>query len=263
MNAQKIILESTSGTFNLPGTYTATKSISLSSQGGIFNSNVSGTLTSPHLRVESTAGSIGIDAANRFNPGVGIAAIEAISTVSDVFLAGPNIKTFTISGGFAQDTFDYLGAGSTTVTGDITAQALTAGDKISLAIATGKLNISGGVTLFSQRDLQLLVTAPTALAKKSSILIGKDVEIITSSSITGDILISVGDPGAPVAGVKPANVSTIQLAGSSIFFGTFGLKAKSPTNSLFAQGGANITFNNPVGSKNISLGGGVVMVGSE
>lgn len=262
ISGKRVVLNS-SGNLNLVGSYSATESMSITSDGIINNATISGTLTTPSLTVTSLSQSIGTDAATRFNAGIGVKAVEAISLTDSVFLAAPALKTFTLAGGFAQNRFDYLGTGSTTVSKDITSQALVAGDGLFLRTGTGTLTVGSGVNLLSQRDLLLAVTAPTAQASKSKIIVGKNATIITSSNITGDVTISIGDPGAPVLGVKPKNVSAATTTGGTIFFGAAGLKAKSPSNTLFATNGANLIINNPIKSNNISLGGGVVIVADQ
>ncbi|MBX9671432.1 MAG: hypothetical protein K2X93_27835 [Candidatus Obscuribacterales bacterium] len=251
--AQNIILQSTG--FNLIGAYTGTNSISLTSDNGITTATVPGTLTTPRLRLESTFGSIGVDAGNRFNVGAAVGSVEAVS-IASVFLAAPVVKGFSLAGGFAANVFDYLGQGSTTITGDVT----TVTNNLSLATATGSLTVDPEVTISSGRDLSILLTAPTAQASKSKVVIGKNVELISRTfGVNGDILISVGSVGAPVVGVAPKNVVSVEFPGVDIFFGQFGFKTKAPTNTLFAQG-ADININNPVSLKAISLGGGVTIV---
>lgn len=262
VTAKNIFLESTNGVFDLDGTYTGTATISLKSFGNIGNLNI-GSIVAPKLRLESTTGNIGASG-DRLGIALGVKSVEVISDLNSVFIASSNEKKFTVSGGFAQDRFEYFAFGSTTSTtiaGNITALGTGgAGDDLSLRSAVGTLTIAPSVTLLSGRNMDLSITAVTPTASKSKIVIGKNASLLTNAPATfGDILISVGSPAAPVAGVKPKNVSAAALPGSNINFGQFGFTAKAPINNLFAKG-ADITFNNPVSAKNISLGGNVAIV---
>jgi hypothetical protein len=253
VTATDIVLSSGSS-FNLDGTLTATNSATLTSGSSITAATVPATINAPILSLTSNGGNIGIDTSNRFTPGITTKTVTAIAAGS-VFLGGPAVKSFELRGGSADVTFDYLGAGSTKITGNISNDNGT-GDVV-LATASGTLEVAAGVEIFSTRDMILQVLADS---KKSKVILGKNSSLNTLAAATfGNITVAVGPLTAPVSGIQPKNVTAVATPGNSVFFGQGGAKAKAPLNTLFAKG-ANITLNNNFKAGNIALGGNVSIV---
>lgn len=101
-------------------------------------------------------------------------------------------------------------------------------------------------------------------AKKSGIVIGQGTTIATFSSGkagagAGDITIAVGPTISQVAGPNPGNVTINTTGSGAVFFGTNGITALAPNNTLNALN-ANITFSTgTLPATAISLGGGVTI----
>ncbi|MBX3151683.1 hypothetical protein KF728_16125 [Candidatus Obscuribacterales bacterium] len=101
-------------------------------------------------------------------------------------------------------------------------------------------------------------------AKKSGIVIGQGTTIATfsagkSAAGAGDISLIVGPTISQIAGPTPSNVTINTTGTGTVFYGTNGITALAPNNTLNALN-ANITFSTgTLPSTAISLGGNVTI----
>lgn len=139
--------------------------------------------------------------------------------------------------------------GSLNVTspGSIALNNITAGDDITvISAATLSVNASRTITTTSGN-----ITLNASNASKGVISLGSGD---TVSAAGGNVTISIGSTTPPQQGTTPpANVSS----SGSVFYGTNGIVAKPPTNTITAGAGRTITFSTgSLKSSAITLGGG-------
>ncbi len=115
--------------------------------------------------------------------------------------------------------------------------------------AAGAISATGGnITLQNNNT-----TAGTITVGANS-----TIQTTTSNSSIGSITFSIGNPGTPVLGSAPQNVSVTQSGGGQVYWGTAGISTSSPTNTLKALG-VNIIFNANL-MANILLSGGTTII---
>lgn len=250
ISAPNVIIQ-TDGAFNgLNGTINGSTSVQLSSVANITTAAIPATINTPRL-VLTTDGTVGTSAAARYSVNQGVSGITAIANGGSVWLNQSNVvKSFNVIGGAADGDFDYTGNGSVTLSGVIGSV-----DDTNIVISTGSITTKE-LTINSQEDILLQVT--DNVNTKNKISLGANTTLQTFASPgNGDITIALGTPITMVAGTPPTKgVTSQEFSGGNIFWGA-GVTGKG-NNSVIAKA-ADVNFSNPFTSKNITLGGNVVI----
>lgn len=139
-------------------------------------------------------------------------------------------------------------------------QLHTTSGSISLTANTGSLAIGANAIIYANEG-NLIIQNVDTVGGSISIGAGADLDAFTISNPTaGNVTVFIGgSAGAPVVGSAPANVTVNQSGGGLVYFGTNGITASGPTNTLTAKG-RDIQFSTGSGpSTLITLGGGVTI----
>ena len=250
ITAPNVVID-TSGSFSgLNGTINGSNSVLLSSNGNITTAAIPATINTPRLQLTSQ-GTIGTSAVARYSINEGVGGITAIAEGGSAWLSQTNVvKSFSIIGGGATDDFDYAGNGSVTISGIIGSQGDT-----NIVISTGSITTKAA-TINSNEDILLQIT--DNLNTKNKIALGANTTLQTFASPgNGDITLALGTPITMVPGTPPSKgVVSQEFSGGNIFWGN-GVTGKG-NNSVIAKA-ADVNFSNPFTSKNITLGGNVVI----
>ncbi|MCW5954394.1 MAG: S-layer family protein, partial [Propionibacteriaceae bacterium] len=135
-----VVLTSTNGGFSLADSVTGTNSVTFTAATNILNTNFNGGINTNNLTLNSTGGSVGLDASNRFNTNV---AFLSANAANSVFISNTNAGGVQIAGpSSAVNTFDLVAVNNITSTaaGDITA------DVVNLTAGVGGFNLGGTIT---------------------------------------------------------------------------------------------------------------------
>lgn len=250
ISAPNVVID-TSGSFSgLNGTINGSNSVLLSSNGNITTAAIPATINTPRLQLTSQ-GTIGTSTAARYSINQGVSGVTAIAEGGSVWLDQSNVvKSFSIIGGAANNDFDYTGNGSVTISGIIGSQNDT-----KIVISTGSITTKAA-TINSNEDILLQIT--DNVNTKNKIALGANTTLQTFASPgNGDIVLALGTPITAVPGTPPSKgVVSQQFSGGNIFWGN-GVTGKG-NNSVIAKA-ADVNFSNPFTSKNITLGGNVVI----
>ncbi len=243
---------------NFNPTITATTSATFSTTSaatvGFDNSRLpTDKVATPLLVLNALNGNVGSSGTD-YDIKAGVGGIQVNTPNGGAFLNSQGIfkKGFNIAGGAVNGVFDYTGNGSTNITGDITANLIT------VVANTGKLAVNPNVKLNSN-----LFTSLRAIDVGGVLTIGKNASIHTSATGGfGSVLLQVGPTTSAVVGTPPAKGVAFAQGTGTIFWGLKGLKAKLPTNWFFANS-SDIQLTNTINAKNISFGGGVLIVAGD
>jgi hypothetical protein len=139
-------------------------------------------------------------------------------------------------------------------------QLNTTNGSISLTAQTGTLSIGANAIIYANEGNLVIQNVDTA---GGSIAFGSAANIdafTISNPALGNVTVFIGNSaGAPVVGSTPANVTVNQSGGGVVYFGTNGITASGPTNTLTAKG-RNVQFSTGSGPATlISLGGSVTI----
>ena len=143
---------------------------------------------------------------------------------------------------------------------DPTGQINTTNGSITLTASTGLLSIGANSIIYANEGNLIIQNIDTQLG---SIQFGSgaDIDAFTiSNPALGNVTVFIGNSaGAPIIGSAPANVTVNQSGGGVVYFGTNGITASGPTNTLTAKG-RDIQFSTGSGpSTLISLSGSVTI----
>ncbi len=129
----------------------------------------------------------------------------------------------------------------------------TLGD-VTISSTSGSISINSNANITAKGGNLSFVAAASG-----SITVGSGVQMLSSSTVPtiGTVRFITGIARTNTKGTKPANVVVNETLGGQVFFGTNGIVASAPDNTLNAKG-RNIIFSaNQAGA--ISLGGGVTI----
>ena len=250
ISAPNVIISTDGGFTGLNGTINGSTSVQLSSNDNITTAAIPATINTPRLQLTSQ-GTIGTSTAARYSINQGVGGITAVATGGSVWLDQSNaVKSFSLIGGAANGDFDYTGNASVNLTG-----AINSADDTNIVISTGSITTKD-LTINSNEDILLQVT--DNVNTKNKIALGANTTLQTFASPgNGDITIALGTPITQVVGTPPAKgVVSQQFSGGVIYWGA-GVTGKG-NNSVIAKA-ADVNFSNPFTSKNITLGGNVVI----
>ena len=168
------------------------------------------------------------------------AFVSSLSTKKGVSLGASNVNNLV---------FDSLSG--VKVTGDVFAL-----DSLTIKTAAGTLSVDENVHLGSSNELSILNSGTT---KKDKIIFGEGSAVGTIPVVAGDgnITIQLGSASSTPAS-PPDNVV---VSGSVQILG-LGFSAKGSSNALMGTS-STITVSNSVATKNILLGGNVIMFASQ
>lgn len=250
LTARRVDLEAT-GTILVLGDVTATSLFTASTAGSMVTEfgAVAGQVSSPISILTSTGSNIG---------GFGTEFLVTGGTVYADGATGVNIAStagINIAGGSTTNgSFVVAANGNTTINGDII-----------LGVGSMDISTTSGVLSASAVNLSTVVgnisLSNLAVDKSAKLLLtGTQITALGGPAL-GDVMLSVGAVGVPVAGKAPKKNVVIDIqSGGQIFFGTKGITTNAPTSNLAANN-ANIFFNNPINKKNIVLSGVSIAAG--
>jgi hypothetical protein len=250
ITAPTVIIETSDSFSGLNGTINGSNSVQLSSDGNITTAAIPATINTPRLQLTSQ-GTIGTGTAARYSINQGVTGVTAIAEGGSVWLNQGNVvKSFSIIGGGATDDFDYTGNGSVTVSGVIGSQGDT-----NIVVSTGSITTKAA-TISSNEDILLHITDNVNTKNKIALGAGTTLQTFASPG-NGDITLALGTPITMVVGTPPSKgVVAQEFSGGNVFWGA-GVTGKG-SNSVIAKA-ADVIFSNPFTSKNITLGGNVVI----
>jgi len=251
ISADNVSITTNDGFVSFNGTIIGSVGVRLESLDAISNSVLPADVQTPLLNLVSTSGSIGT-IGTRFTPGVNTKAINVFTPNGGVFLAGPaGVKSFELAGGFASQGYDYLGVGSTVVSGNL---ETALGQDVVIRTATGTLSTKSDTNVYVGGSILMQILDDVSTKIKISLGSGTTLQTFADTPGDGQITLALGSTVNQVAGTAPTKgVSPATPNGGDIFWGTAGVSAKG-TNNVIADG-TEVTFSNAISSKNISLGG--------
>jgi hypothetical protein len=253
ISAANVILSTDTQFDGLNGTINGSASVTLTSDLTMTTSGIPATINTARLNLNSLSGSIGTAATpgNRYLINTGVASINARSSTGDVFLLGQSTgKSFEVAGGSAAGDFDYSGTGSLVISG-----ILGTGGDANFVIDTGTLSTKAAI-INSGEDILLQIA--DNVSTKIKISLGANTTLQTfASPANGDIVLALGTPITQVAGTPPTKGVVFQTFSAGQIFWGAGVTGKG-NNSVLAKA-ADVTFSNAISSKNISLGGNVII----
>ena len=142
--------------------------------------------------------------------------------------------------------------------GPFAISSVTANGNIALVSTSGAMSTTANATISTTSGSIELQNTDTS---GGSIALGSGTTIHASSTTAGvgNVDIVIGNvPSNPVVGTAPSNVVVNNTGGGKTYFGSNGITAVGPTNTLNASG-RNIVFNTPLTNASIKLDGGVVI----
>ena len=142
--------------------------------------------------------------------------------------------------------------------GPFAISSVTANGNIALVSTSGAMSTTANATISTTSGSIELQNTDTS---EGSIALGSGTTIHASSTTAGvgNVDIVIGNvPSNPVVGTAPSNVVVNNTGGGKTYFGSNGITAVGPTNTLNASG-RNIVFNTPLTNASIKLDGGVVI----
>lgn len=227
---------------NQPLTITAPSggSASINTDGSSININSDGAMT----YAKSAAGNTTLNIGDANSGSVNINSWNTTTINSGVNLTASKDITFNVQ--------------SATI--DPTGQINTSNGSIALTASTGLLSIGANSIIYANEGNLVIQNIDT---QGGSIQFGSGANIdafTISNPLLGNVTVFIGNsPGAPVVGNAPANVTVNELGGGVVYFGTNGITASGPTNTLTAKG-RNIQFSTGSGPDTlISLSGSVTI----
>ncbi len=248
MSARRIDLDAstTNGAINLFGNITATSLLTANASGAIatqFGATI-GRINSPISVLTSLNNTVGTAGAPLSVSGGTVYADGALGVNID------SIGGINLAGGSTNNgAFVVAAHGNTTITGDI----LLGVGSMDISTTTGALS-AGAVKLSTGIGNISLANLGVDKRNTKLVLNGTQITALGSPGL-GDVTLSIGTFGAPVAGVAPKkNVNISLQSGGQIFYGAKGITTLAPLSSLTAKN-ATIVFNNPLNKKNLVLSG--------
>jgi len=164
-----------------------------------------------------------------------------------------NIQASTISG--SAGSVNIVNTASSVTVGDFS--AVSGFIELATGQSTKQLIVREGATLLATNGG---INLQNANATKGSIVIEADARIETAGALGDDVQIFIGAaPPAQVTGTTPANV-TVSGSGGAVFFGTNGITADAPDNTLTVKNADIVFSTGSLSAKAISLGGGVTII---
>lgn len=245
----------TGGKFALTGALTGTTTLTLTANNNIVNADLTGTLTTPSLKLTSVTGSIGVDENNPFNVAAGIGTISgnALAATGSVFISSASTVGVNFAESTAGNDLSLASAGALTVTGDLTS---VNGD-LSVLGSGGFLTIGDNTTLTAFSSINIINTTSD---KKAKLILGTGSTIVTNAKIAGlgDVTIALGPSILPPGGNKTPKFTTVVENGGTVSFSGRRAKGLSPQNIFTAQG-ADILVSNNLRNNLIEIRGGVTV----
>ncbi len=243
--------------FGLTGQIVGTTGVSLFSQGDFNNGNVTGSVSTQALTLQSN-GDIGtsvvpfkVNGASNLQASV----VSAISNNQSVFVQGASGVVFGASS--AKSTLSLSSLGSLTLAGNLTANTNATGT-ISVNAASGTLKINDGIQILSTDDINITNSGTSKTLDK--LVIGNSVKIATNATNAGDgnINLVLGTTGGkPKTKIK--NITVLNQGGTVQFLNK-GLTATASTpQTTFTAIKANIVTGNSLNTKNFTLGKSVIV----
>jgi len=235
----QIVALATGGAFDLTSTINGTTSVSLTTDGDL--TNITGTLNTPTLLLNSVSGNVGTDANNPFLVAANVSSIGGSAGngffVSSASTAGVNFVGITAGGDI-----NLTANGGLNLTQDIT----STGGAFSVTATQDTLDIADGITILAHDQIDITMLGTTK--KRDSIVVGNGSSILTNAKTPGlgNINIVLGPPQSPGRKTPtPKKFVTIVENGGSVLFG--GKKAQAVSGGIvFTAQGADVyvsTFN--------------------
>jgi hypothetical protein len=139
-------------------------------------------------------------------------------------------------------------------------QLNTTNGSISLVAQTGTLSIGANAIIYANEG-NLVIQNVDTVGGSISFGSAANIDAFTiSNPVLGNVTVFIGNSaGAPVDGSTPANVTVNESGGGQVYFGTNGITAIGPTNTITGKG-RNVQFSTGSGPATlISLGGSVTI----
>jgi hypothetical protein len=230
VNNGTVSTTSAAGFIAIDNAYTVNNAGSISAA---TNTNIS--IISPYILSIIGSGSL-----SAIGGGITVSSTSGSVTATQGSVTGILSGIATLSGGTSQNYSFDVGSGNLTI-GNIS--TLQGSIIITTGSGSGVLTVADGSTVqANEGNLTLQNNNVTG----GSIVIGANSTLgaLTASKSTGlgNVYIGLGAaPGTPDVGPNPGNVTLSELGGGQVYFGTNGITASAPNNTLNAWG-ANIVF---------------------
>lgn len=235
----QVVALATGGAFDLTSTINGTTSVSLTTDGDL--TNITGTLNTPTLLLNSVSGNVGTDANNPFLVAANVSSIGGSAGngffVSSASTAGVNFVAITAAGDI-----NLTANGGLNLTQNIT----STGGAFAVTATQDTLDIADGITILAHDQIDITMLGSTK--KRDSIVFGNGSSVLTNAKTPGlgNINIVLGAPQSPGRKTPtPKKFVTIVENGGSVLFG--GKKAQAVSGGIvFTAQGADVyvsTFN--------------------
>ncbi|MBX3148659.1 hypothetical protein KF728_00780 [Candidatus Obscuribacterales bacterium] len=235
----QVVALATGGAFDLTSRINGTTSVSLTTDGDL--TNITGTLNTPTLLLNSVSGNVGTDANNPFLVAANVSSIGGSAGngffVSSASTAGVNFVAITAAGDI-----NLTANGGLNLTQNIT----STGGAFAVTATQDTLDIADGITILAHDQIDITMLGSTK--KRDSIVFGNGSSVLTNAKTPGlgNINIVLGAPQSPGRKTPtPKKFVTIVENGGSVLFG--GKKAQAVSGGIvFTAQGADVyvsTFN--------------------
>lgn len=225
-----VVALSTGGAFDLTSTINGTTSVSLTTDGDL--TNITGTLNTPTLLLNSVSGNVGTDANNPFLVAANVTSIGGTAGggffVTSAATGGVNFVAIT-----AGDDISLKANGGLNLTQNIT----STGGALAVQATQDVLDIADGITLLAHDQID--ITQVGTVKKRDKIVFGAGSSVLTNAKTVGlgNINIVLGAPQSPGNKIPtPKKNVTIVENGGSVLFGGKKAQAAAPGNVFTAQG---------------------------
>ncbi len=225
-----VVALSTGGAFDLTSTINGSTSVSLTTDGDL--TNITGTLNTPTLLLNSVSGNVGTDANNPFLVAANVTSIGGTAGggffVTSAATGGVNFVAIT-----AGDDISLKANGGLNLTQNIT----STGGALAIQATQDVLDIADGITLLAHDQID--ITQVGTVKKRDKIVFGAGSSVLTNAKTVGlgNINIVLGAPQSPGNKIPtPKKNVTIVENGGSVLFGGKKAQAAAPGNVFTAQG---------------------------
>jgi filamentous hemagglutinin len=247
----QVVALATGGAFDLTSTITGTTSVSLTTDGDL--TNITGTLTTPTLLLNSVNGNVGTDANNPFLVAANVTSIGG-SAGDGFFVTSAATDGVSFVGISTVGDISLKANGGLNLTQNITS---TAG-AFAVQAANGILDVNDGISILAHDQIDIVNLGVEK--KRDKIILGNGASIVTNAKTVGlgNVNILLGpaqSPGNKIPTPKK-NVTIVETGGQALFGGKKA-QAAGPGNVITAQGAdVYISTFNP---KSVVLEGNVII----